>query len=417
MFLRLKNTKFSVRISKNIALKMLLIFGSVFSVFLMTGLLYFRNDVKIVDGASERIVYTVNEDPAQILNENFIDVGPYDRVDFTGFTDNEKTAVLTITRAFAVPVTCNGEKIGEVYNIDSTVEQLLEQFGIEMGEFDGTTPSKDSVPTEGSVIDIKRAYDVVIEADGTKTVVKCLDNTTKELLDRAGITMDEDDMVSEAIDKVITESTTIKVSRVLIKKSSVTRYVPYETKYVADNLSVIGTSEVRTDGVDGIERTTTEVTYIDGEKTGESVFTEIVRERVDEVIAEGKAVAEPYCKLDDPSIVLENGRPVNYEYIISGKATAYTAPMGAYTASGRLAEIGTCAVNPNVIPYGSLCYIVGQNDDICYGYAIAADTGDGMMDGTIPVDVYMGNREDHYYDSCQWGLQYVDIYVIKVGNG
>ena len=138
--------------------------------------------------------------------------------------------------------------------------------------------------------------------------------------------------------------------------------------------------------------------------------------KVDEIIAEGTSVVEPYCKIDDPSIVLEIGRPVNYEYIVSGKATAYTAPMGAYTASGRLAEIGTCAVNPNVIPYGSKLYIVGQNDNVCYGYAIAADTGDGMMDGTIPVDLYMGNCEDHFIDSCEWGLQYVDIYVIEVGD-
>ena len=139
--------------------------------------------------------------------------------------------------------------------------------------------------------------------------------------------------------------------------------------------------------------------------------------KVDEVIAEGAAIVTPYCKIDDTSIVLKNGRPVDYEYIVSGKATAYTAPDGAYTASGRLAEIGTVAVNPNVIPYGSKLYIVGQYDNICYGYAIAADTGDGMMDGSIPVDVYMGSTEEHYGDACAWGLQYVDIYVIEVGNG
>ena len=57
MFLRFRNTGLTIRISKNAALKILLIFGSIFGVFLMTGLLYFRNDVEIIDENEKRIVY------------------------------------------------------------------------------------------------------------------------------------------------------------------------------------------------------------------------------------------------------------------------------------------------------------------------------------------------------------------------
>lgn len=416
MFPRLRNTRLTVRISKNIALKLMLIFGSIFGVFLMTGLLYFRNDVQIIDGGETRSVYTVSADPYEILRENHIDLGMYDRIDFSGFDENT-TATLRIERAFEIRVLDNGKEAAPVYSIDSTVQELLDDFEIKLGEYDKVTPSLDSVPKSGDTIKIRRAFDTEITADGKTVKVKCLDNTVSELLERAGISIDDDDMVSEELDKVVNAPAKIKVSRVEAKSIISDKTVPYKSKTITDNLLTIGTTKVRTKGVEGKVRTTVTTIYIDGVKSDVKKETKVVTEKVDEVIAEGAAVAEPYCKVDDPSVVLENGRPVNYEYIVSGKATAYTAPTGAYTASGRLAEIGTCAVNPNQIPYGSKLYIVGQNDNICYGYAIAADTGDGMMAGTIPVDVYMGNSEDHYYDSCEWGLQYVDIYVLEVGNG
>lgn len=419
MFPRLRNTKLTVRRSGNAIVKLLLLFGSIFSLFLMTGLLYFRNDVLISDEGSKKTVYTVSADPYEILRENNIDLGQFDKIEFSGFDNlgDGKTATLRIDRADKIAVMCGGEQIAEVYNIDSTAKQLLNSFKVELGEYDKIVPSANFIPAGDDVIELHRAFDVNITADGNTVTVKCLDNTVQELLTRAEITLGKDDMVSEALDKVITESCDIKVSRVRKESSSKIKTIPYSSSTVTDNLLTLGTTKVRTKGVDGKIATVTTTTYIDGVKADVTKETKVLTKKVDEVIAQGAAVATPYCKIDDPSIVLENGRPKNYEYIISGKATAYTARAGAYTASGRLAEIGTCAVNPNVIPYGSVVYIVGQNNDICYGYAVAADTGDGMMDGSIPVDVYMGDTENHYDDACAWGAQYVDIYVISVGNG
>ncbi len=416
MFTSFRKNALKLRVSKKAILKLALIFTSIFSVFLLTGLVYFRYDVVIKDGDKELTVYTMQSDPYGVLSENGIHVGTYDRVDFSGF-DSEPTAELVISRAFEVPVTVNGEVHPPVYNIDSTTEELLEQFSIELGEYDSVVPALDQTVKKGDTIVIKRAFDVNVTADGKTSTVVCNGDTVGELLKRAGVTLGEYDIVSPDVNEVITSPCEITVSRVEKKIKTSREVDPHGTKTVADNLSVIGTSHVVTEGVDGIKETVVTDTYIDGKKVDSFTETKVISEKVDEVIAQGAAVAEPYCKKDDPAIVLENGRPVNYEYIISGPATAYTAYDGAMTASGRPAEIGTVAVNPNVIPYGSLLYIVGQNDEICYGYAIAADTGNGMMDGTIPVDVYMGDSANHYNDACAWGWHMVDIYVIEVGNG
>ena len=56
--------------------------------------------------------------------------------------------------------------------------------------------------------------------------------------------------------------------------------------------------------------------------------------------------------------------------------------------------------------------VITDDGSRVYGYAIAADTGYGMMDGSIAVDVFMGS----YADSCHWGAVYVDIYVLSEGD-
>ena len=321
MFPRFRNTGLTIRISKNAALKILLIFGSIFGVFLMTGLLYFRNDVEIIDENEKRIVYTVSADPYEILRENHITLGAYDRIDFTGFEENVATATLTIERAFDVDILEGGKKTATAHSVDATVAQLLDQAGVELGEYDKVSPAKTAVLKEGQKIAVTRAYDVKITADGKTTTVKCLDNTVSELLKRAKITLGKNDMVSEELESKITGPAEIKVSRVEIKTEKQDKIIPYQTSTITSNILAIGQSEVRTKGVNGKIRTTTTTTYIDGVKTDVKKTTKVLTKKVDEVIAEGAAIVTPYCKIDDTSIVLRNGRPVDYEYVVSGKAT------------------------------------------------------------------------------------------------
>ncbi|WP_425311009.1 3D domain-containing protein [Fictibacillus nanhaiensis] len=89
-------------------------------------------------------------------------------------------------------------------------------------------------------------------------------------------------------------------------------------------------------------------------------------------------------------------------------ATAYTANCdgcSGITSSGtNLKEIPyakVIAVDPDVIPMGSVVYVPG------YGYAVAADTGGGINGNEI--DVYMKN----YSDAVNWGRKNVNITIIN----
>lgn len=87
------------------------------------------------------------------------------------------------------------------------------------------------------------------------------------------------------------------------------------------------------------------------------------------------------------------------------RSTAYTPYDGGgegHTALGGFAGKGHAAVDPNVIPLGSIVFIEG------YGYAICDDIG-GAIHGNI-IDVGVDNLEQAY----QWGTKSrVKVYLVR----
>lgn len=73
------------------------------------------------------------------------------------------------------------------------------------------------------------------------------------------------------------------------------------------------------------------------------------------------------------------------------------------TSTGTTPGWGTIAVDPAVIPYGTLLYVPG------YGIGIASDTGAALrLYEGVAIDVYM----DTYDEAIQWGSQTLDIIVL-----
>lgn len=312
-------------------------------------------------------------------------------------------------------ITENGET-RQVISMNTDPYTILEENGVELGEYDKFSFS--GFENKTAYIEIERAYDVVLEVDKKTLFLETATTTVGELLAREGISLGAFDEVTPAIDTTLYNDADVVVTRVEYKDTISRENIAYETEYVQNLNTVIGDNSVLTEGENGIRRITRREKYVNGELVDTSVIdTKIEKEPVSKVIEQGAALAEPYAKVvPETPFTLENGLPTEYTRIISGKATAYTAGANALTASGRKAEIGTVAVNPNIIPYGSELYIVSQDGKTVYGYAVAADTGIGLMEGQIAVDVYMGDRENHYIDSCRWGAVQVDIYVLQEGT-
>ena len=401
-------------LKNNTVLGLLMGLASVSVMFLMTGVIYFRNEARIYDGGETIRAFTMYDELDEILDEQGITLGEYDRVDFGGIVDGE--ADIVIHRSLNIPVTADGKVLYVECAYDETVEDIISRSGLTLDRQDVVEPAESTLCAELTVVRVYRGYPVYVEVDGGTVELYAYEQTAEQLLDRAGIALEQDDYIDCDSDAVVAEGDTVKVTRVRYEYEESYEIVPFSTVTQKSNLVSLYTGETIQKGVNGTRTNTSLVKYVDGKRVSETaVSSEITAEPVDEIISIGAALSAPYSKKDSDSLVLENGLPVNYKTVLTGKSCAYTAPYGSGTASGRTLEIGTVAVDPAIIPYGSQLYIVSTDGSYVYGYAIAADTGNLTANGVL-VDLYMGNSEDYYYESIKYGARQVNVYVLSWGN-
>ena len=87
------------------------------------------------------------------------------------------------------------------------------------------------------------------------------------------------------------------------------------------------------------------------------------------------------------------------------RVTAYC--KGSRTATGTRPKLGTIAVNPKLIPYGSQIYIKG------YGYGTAQDTG-AFRNYAAPknnaIDLWFNSESE----ARRWGSKYNMTILVKM---
>ena len=240
-------------------------------------------------------------------------------------------------------------------------------------------------------INIQKAVQIPVTADGQTNTVTTLPVTVGELLEELDIKVGENDIVEPAQDHVLEKGDELFVRRVTTDVVVEEAVTDYEIRYQADYSMSIGKTEVVQEGSAGRVSNTYDVVLIDGVEESRTLReTTVLQEKQDRVIAYGMNIS--------------SGVPsgLQYKTKISGvKAVSYYFPGTPKGAYGLPCTYGTCAVDKNVIPLGSLLYIEG------YGYAIANDVGSAIKGKT--VDLYMEDLSQCY----TWGARSVNVYVIS----
>lgn len=259
-------------------------------------------------------------------------------------------------------------------------------------------------------VDIQRAFDVQIEADGSSSVAHVTGGTVQDALANAGVTLGLHDYTEPLLHSAVDENTVIRVHRVVYKDIVSSEEIPFETEYEYSSLLFRRKRRqiVLQDGVPGTKRITSRERWVDGEMEsaqmmGETVLEEPISQRI---LAYGP---EPVSKIPAPEgITIENNVPSSYKRVITNARCAGYSSRGGRGASGLGLYAGTVAVDPNVIPYGTRMFITSPNGEFVYGFAIATDTGIAVCDGTIIADLYY----DSYDESVMAGIQHLNIYIL-----
>lgn len=305
--------------------------------------------VYIRDGETTTLKYTLSCEPLKILDDSGIATMACDIVDFSGFEG--KMGVINITRAFPVIIQVDGKLIA-LMTTDITVGQLLRQQGIMLGEFDEINISP-----------------VLYLSPNDHIVIK----------------------------------------RVQLTTTVVQETIPYEVEYKENSLIQKGRTRILINGQNGARA----ITYVDRVVDGvlharEQREAIVTRQPVTQLVLRG--TSEPVSDLEFGIPLDVNGAPVRYKKLLINQiCTGYSAGNGAYGASRMTLHDGYVAVRSHEIPYGTKMYITSSDNSFVYGFAIAADTGIGLMQNVIDFDLFY----ETYVESCLNGRKYLNVYILE----
>lgn len=391
--------------------------------------------VKITDGENTTVINTMNLDKDAILEQAGVKLGENDKVVLTENGGND--VEVSIMRAFNVDLMADGDVKSVKFN-EGTVADALKAAGVTVGDTDSVTPTAGTALEPNMKIKIERWYTISIN-DGGETVSKDVpEGTVEEALEFLGIKLSANDKVNLDLKSEVKDNLKIKIDRITYRTAQKKQSVDFKTVEKKTDELYVGETEVQTEGKKGEKTIISKLTYTNGKLTKTDVVAQkTTKKAVDKVVLVGTAKKpEPapvistsssstnYYKKncedsgsftsDDSSKTFTdmNGNTVSYIRSYTGSGTAYYAPAGALTASGRPAQVGNVAVNSNIIPLGSKLYIVSNDGQVCYGYATAADTGGALFAGTAIVDLYYDT-----FDECsQFGRRDVTVYVLADGD-
>lgn len=373
--------------------------------------------VTVTDGEKSVDVSVDSDDPYEIVKLAGFELDANDELDLSDYTEGEG-GTITIERARVIRVEDNGI-ISYFVGYDNTLAELLKKTGIVINKGDDLGFNSGRKIFDGMRVFIKRAFTVSVTVDGETKKLRFARGTVEDALEKAGVKVDEDDIVVPALDTELNGFTEIKVSRVDFETREETKTVEYETKIIPASDMYIDEEVTVIVGKNGEKVLVYKDKYIDGVFDETILEDEIITKKpvteVKKVGTKKRAVlsayknnAQPMSELNVPSdLELDSkGIPVDFKYSVKGKATAYTGDPA--TASGRKPMPGHIAVDPKEFPYGTELYVVSADGSYVYGYCIAADTGGFVKMGNTDIDLYMANK-DMCYD---WGNREVIIYVL-----
>lgn len=283
-----------------------------------------------------------------------------------------------------------------------TVKDVLADKEIELAPKDKIQPALEEKISSKDVITIKRAVEIEMVVGNKIIVIKTAEDTVEDMIEAEkdelkaeGIEFNEGvDEITPSLDTEISDKLTIQLVKVEVLNEVAVESIDYETVVQEDGDLEINTEDVRQAGETGEKEITYKVIKKDGKEVSREIIqSTVIKEPVNEIIAQGTK-----------RVFASRDGEMEYKDLIYCESTAYagdtitaTGTVPAYNPSG----ISTIAVDPRVIPLGSLVYV--EN----YGKAIASDTG-GAIKGKI-IDVFLNSESD-----CRsWGRKYnVPVYIL-----
>lgn len=315
---------------------------------------------------------------------------------------------IEVIRAKNMLVYINGSE-GNKKIAARNVGEVLDAYGISLGNGDLVSPALDVKAYNGIAITVIKAIPVTLSVYGYVQNVYTQAKTVSQLLHAQGVVLTEEDKLDVPAETQLVPGMVINVIKMGKNYVDVVESIPFGTDVRYTTELSRGESRKICDGIAGEQISTYVVNYENGnEVSREFAGRVVIREPINEIVEYGTT----------DMVVTSRGENIRAVKTLDVVATAYDLSYEScgkrpgdrgygITASGLKAEYGVIAVDRSVIPLGTRLYVEAVDGSWTYGYCIAGDTGGGIK----------GNRIDLFYNTKQeavnFGVKKARVYVLE----
>ena len=263
----------------------------------------------------------------------------------------------------------------------------------------------------GNDLTLSAGQPVTVSYQGNPITSVTRNETVSQLLERLEIVPSPLEMVSVSF---LDEALEISVNSEFVFYEHISDVLEHETVYQYNSSKPAGEETVIQEGSDGSYTEVYEVVYQDGEETARQLInaldvppvSTIIEVGTKEKSASGSATSVDKNSDGSGTITLSSGETLSFRSVRTMRGTAYTrgGKVGSVTASGTNVHVGVVAVDKNVIPLGTRVYVVSNDGQYEYGYAVAEDTG---VRGNS-IDLYMDTKSE----CTQFGVRQCTVYIL-----
>jgi resuscitation-promoting factor RpfB len=257
----------------------------------------------VVDGETHGL-RTFSGTVEEVLDQLDVEVRPADVVEPDLATAVSDGMSIGIARAKTVDIAIDGSVARRVTAPVGSVAGVLELADMDHLEELGARihPNRRAEVADGDVISVTLPVPVTVVADGEEIEFETFASEIGDVLEQAGVELDDNDIVVPGDEGALVGPTTLTVRRVAIDEEVEEVALDFdEVRRESSDLDR-GTTRVEQEGRAGLRLDVYHLTYVDGEEAErELVEQEIVREPQDRIVIVGTRAPQPAASSDSSS--------------------------------------------------------------------------------------------------------------------
>ncbi len=246
-----------------------------------------------VDG-NRSSVHVFGSTVGDVLDKQGIELGEHDTVVPSAGSPVEDGDHISVRYGRKLTVTVDGVT-KEYWTTATTVDAALRDIGLRTEGAVLTASRSQSIGRQGLEFAVTTPKEIKVVVGGKSRAVTSAAPTVSDVLAELDITRAKLDRVKPGLDTPVEEGMKIVVQRVKVKKKTTTVSIPYSTTKQKDSSLYQGQTKVVTAGQAGSKKVVKQNTYVDGKLKSSKVLSEkVLTKPVNAVVKVGtKAVPTP----------------------------------------------------------------------------------------------------------------------------